>query len=140
MANSVVITGGIVRAETKVFDNGIVVNGTIGKNKRVKRGENWEEVSLYFPFKLSLSKESKLPQYLTPGTQVSLQGELDQETWTAADGSKRSKTVIRVGGRGVELLGSPKKGDSEGTPSTPAPENTSGDTPEVDIDEDEIPF
>lgn len=44
--------------------------------------------------------------YLTKGTTVLVEGELEQQTWTDKEGTPKSKMVLQV--RGLQLLGGKK--------------------------------
>jgi len=69
------------------------------------------------------------------GTQIYLHGKLQTESWEK-DGQKQYKTVMIV--EGFEFIGNKQSGSNEPKPS-PAkmPENN---LPEIDIDEETIPF
>lgn len=93
-------------------------------------------------------------QYLRKGSKVFLQGRVVLENWVAQDGTKRSRHILRV--ETMKML------DSKGSESnnTYNPEHQPGSSsstaeanhtykatpamerkiPEIDIDEDEIPF
>jgi len=105
-------------------------------------------------------------QYLRKGSKVLVDGRLKLDQWTAQDGSKRSKHTVTVenlqmlgsrdenaamggntyGGQpqGESNYGAPAQQESYSQPSTPAaPQSTpepSPSIPEIDINEDEIPF
>ena len=109
-------------------------------------------------------------QYLRKGSKVLVDGRLKLDQWTAQDGSKRSKHSVTVeslqmlgskdeaapmGGNGYSQQGgtsydapAQQNNYSQPAPNTPAsstpapkaaPQPTSN-IPEIDIDEDEIPF
>ena len=101
-------------------------------------------------------------QYLRKGSKVLVDGRLKLDQWTAQDGSKRSKHSVTVeslqmlgskdeaapmGGNGYSQQGgssydAPAQNNySQPAPSAPAaaPQPTSN-LPEIDINEDEIPF
>lgn len=93
-------------------------------------------------------------QYLRKGSKVFLQGRVVLENWVAQDGTKRSKHILRV--EAMKMLDS--KSSSENTGYNPAHQPSghsdtaeanhyyqnlpamNRDIPEIDIDEDEIPF
>lgn len=84
-------------------------------------------------------------QYLKKGSQIYFMGELKQDSWTAQDGAKKSKHSIVI--ESFEMLGSKEQTtQSTATPTTNENENIStqkekiDDVPEIDIDEDDIPF
>jgi single-strand DNA-binding protein len=107
-------------------------------------------------------------QYLRKGSKVLIDGRLVLEQWTAQDGSKRSKHSVTVenlqmlGGRDEAPMGgggyAPESQDNFGTPpAQPQMQNTQSspttptsqtapakpaesNIPEIDIDDDEIPF
>lgn len=93
-------------------------------------------------------------QYLKKGSKVFLIGRVVLESWTAQDGSKRSKHTLRV--ETMKMLDS--KSSSENNAYNPQdqpsaysdnaesnhnytpPTSMGKNIPEIDIDEDEIPF
>lgn len=85
-------------------------------------------------------------QYLKKGSKILLDGRLRLEQWTSEDGTKRSKHSVTVDN--MQMLGSKDEaapmagGAPASTPSNkpnPAPAPTKN-IPEIDINEDEIPF
>jgi single-strand DNA-binding protein len=54
-------------------------------------------------------------EYLTKGRQVAINGRLEQNEWTAEDGSKRSR--IQIIADEVSFLDAPKKADLEAVPA-----------------------
>jgi len=83
-------------------------------------------------------------QYLTKGSQVLLEGEWCQESWTTEDGSKRTKDFLTV--RNFEFMGGKAEG-AEGTQSASQPEPKTApatpakeEIPVVAMDDEEIPF
>ncbi len=93
-------------------------------------------------------------QYLRKGSKVFLTGRVVLESWVATDGSKRSKHTLRV--ETMKMLDSKSSGENntynpQDQPSAYSAnaESNHGYTPsasmgknipEIDIDEDEIPF
>ena len=107
-------------------------------------------------------------QYLRKGSKVLVDGRLKLDQWTAQDGSKRSKHSVTV--ENMQMLGSrdenagvggntyggqsqpqgesgysaPTQQESYSQPSTPAATQSAPEPnqsiPEIDINEDEIPF
>ena len=81
-------------------------------------------------------------QYLRKGSKVFLQGRVVLEQWTAQDGTKRSKHILRVDT--MKMLDSKSTGDNQSQSNYSQPQQkqqeNNYDIPEIDIDEDEIPF
>jgi single-strand DNA-binding protein len=74
-------------------------------------------------------------KYLTKGRQVAVSGRLDQQTWEAQDGSKRSKVGI-VADQVVFLGGGQKDGQQAAKPAA-----ARDDFKDIDFgDEGEVPF
>ena len=135
--NSVVIVGRVTRdAELRYTPNGTAIcSFSVAVNRRVKRGESWEDVASFFELYLWDKLAESLNKYLLKGSQVAVQGELRQERWEK-DGQKHSKVKIFVSS--IQLVGGKRDGSSGTSPGgreTP---------PDEDFDptayEDDIPF
>ena len=98
--NRVVLSGRLTREPElrqtaggfSVLSFGIAVNGS----KKNQQGE-WEDVPNFFDCSVVGSRASGLSQYLHKGMKVALEGELRYSSWTAQDGTKRSKVEVSVG-------------------------------------------
>lgn len=83
-------------------------------------------------------------QYLRKGSKVFLQGRVVLEQWTAQDGTKRSKHILRVDT--MKMLDSKSTGDNQSQSNYSQPQQkqqeNNYDIPDIDIDidEDSIPF
>ena len=76
-------------------------------------------------------------QYLIKGSKVFVNAELKQETWEK-DGQKQSRHTLKIDS--FEMLDS-KPSDNQGQQPKREPKiEYEGKIPEIDIDEDEIPF
>ena len=107
--NNVVLVGRLTRdAELKFTNTGFpIANLSLAVNRRVKKGEVWQEEASFFDAVLLGKRAESLAQYLKKGTQLVVQGELQQRRWEQ-EGQKRSKVEIVVndvqfvgGGRGA---------------------------------------
>ncbi len=156
MFNKVIIVGNLTRdVELKYLPSGSAV-ATIGlaSNRRYKKqdGSNAEE-TCFVDVKLFGRTAEVANQYLKKGSQILIDGRLNFESWTDANGQKRSKHTITA--ESMQMLGrANQSGDSSGYGGGSQGEsyaqnsgNSGGygessgskNVPEIDID-DEIPF
>ncbi len=136
--------------ELKYTGSGMAIGKTaIATNRRFKTqsGEQKEEVC-FVDITLFGRAAEVANQYLKKGSRVLIEGRLVFEQWTDQSGNKRSKHSIAVDN--MQMLGGREEGQSTGysrpEPSPvaapqPQPKPTpKPDIPEIDIDDDEIPF
>jgi single-strand DNA-binding protein len=162
MYNKIILVGNLTRdVEVRYTQSGSAI-GKVGiatsRKWKDQSGEQKEEV-MFVDLTFFGRTAEIANQYLHKGSKVLVEGRLVLEQWTAQDGTKRSKHSVTV--QEMKMLDS--KGDNPGggnygagaqnggynnAPSAPssapaAPQQQSNPTPsvpEIDIDEDEIPF
>jgi single-strand DNA-binding protein len=119
--NRVILVGRLTRdAETKHTASGAAVTRfSIAVNRRVKRGDEWEDEASFFD--LVLWGHEGLIQYLVKGKQVAVDGELNQNRWEQ-DGQKRSKVEVIVGS--IELLGNSQVQNADSGAARGAPKES----------------
>ena len=166
MYNKVILAGNLTRdIEIKYTQSGSAIGNTaIATSRKFKSstGEQKEEV-LFIDLTFFGRTAEIANQYLRKGSKVLVDGRLKLDQWTAQDGSKRSRHSVTV--ENLQMLGgkdeaAPMGGNGYGqqggssdynTPSNsnynqPASSTPSASTqpasniPEIDINEDEIPF
>ncbi len=162
MYNKIILAGNLTRdIEVRYTQSGSAIGNTaIATSRKFKSqtGEQKEEV-LFVDITFFGRTAEIANQYLRKGSKVLVDGRLKLDQWTAQDGSKRSKHSVTV--ESLQMLGSkddPQGGGynagagdtySEPSPSgydAPAPKqvapqaNQASNIPEIDINEDEIPF
>lgn len=102
----------------------------------------WSEKASYFDVKVWGQQGENVARYLSKGRQVAVDGRLDQRSWEAQDGSKRSRVEIIADT--VMFLGGPGAGGGEERPAyTPSKDLAPADKDFRDIDfgdDDDIPF
>lgn len=110
--NTVALTGRLTKdAEYRAFQNGGVFSISMAVNRSQKGQDGqWHDVASFLDVKY-FAKSPNLQQYLKKGTQVGVQGSVEQETWEK-DGQKRSRVVIRA--VNLQLLGSRQNGGQQG--------------------------
>ena len=165
MYNKIILAGNLTRdIEIKYTQSGSAIGNTaIATSRKFKSatGEQKEEV-LFVDLTFFGRTAEIANQYLRKGSKVLVDGRLKLDQWTAQDGSKRSKHSVTVenlqmlgskdeaapmGGNGYSQQGgtsydAPAQNNySQPAPSAPkaAPQPASN-IPEIDINEDEIPF
>ncbi len=165
MYNKIILAGNLTRdIEIKYTQGGSAIGNTaIATSRKFKSatGEQKEEV-LFVDITFFGRTAEIANQYLRKGSKVLVDGRLKLDQWTAQDGSKRSRHSVTVeslqmlggkdeaapmGGNGYsqqdesDYSDASNDGYSQPAPSAPraAPQPTSN-IPEIDINEDEIPF
>jgi len=112
----------------------------VGRRYKDASGQ-WIDKASFFDVVVWGQQGENCAQYLSKGRQVAIDGRLDQRSWEAQDGSKRSKVeiiaenVVFVGGQGGETREPVYRG---GAPS--APDTTQDDFRDIDFGGDDIPF
>ena len=162
MYNKVILVGNLTRdIEVRYTQSGTAIGNTgIATNRKWKdqSGEQKEEV-MFIDITFFGRTAEIANQYLRKGSKVLVEGRLVLEQWTAQDGSKRSKHSVTV--QEMKMLDSRGDNPGGGSYGAPAPQQQSGgynnaapaapaapqqqstptpNVPEIDIDEDEIPF
>jgi single-strand DNA-binding protein len=165
MYNKVIMVGNLTRdIELRYLPSGsAIAKSAIATSYKYKSttGEQKDEVC-FLDFNIFGRSAEVANQYLKKGSKVLLEGRLVFEQWTAQDGSTRSRHSLRVDA--MKMLDS--KGDSgmagdnqgynpQGSYNQPAniqydepsyggmnqaKQKVEQRIPEIDIDEDEIPF
>ncbi len=124
---------------TSVCTLGVAVNSSY------KDGSGqWVEKPNFFDVIVWGQQGENCAKYLTKGRQVAVDGRLDQRSWEAQDGTKRSKveiiadTVMFIGGQGEGGGGGNRGGYAPSAGRPPAPDQ---DFKDIDFGgEDDIPF
>ena len=161
MYNKIILAGNLTRdIEVRYTQSGSAIGNTaIATSRKFKSqtGEQKEEV-LFVDITFFGRTAEIANQYLRKGSKVLVDGRLKLDQWTAQDGSKRSKHSVTV--ENLQMLGSKDEaqggynaapaGDTYSQPAPsydapaqqPAPQQQSqaSNIPEIDINEDEIPF
>ncbi len=162
--NLVVIMGTMTRdPELRYSKSGAaIVNFSIAVNKKFKGkdGEMQEKVSFFDVSAFNRPAEI-INQFFSKGSRILIRGELEQQTWTTNDGSKRSRIVIVMsefdfidrkeqgGGsnNGGQQYQQPQQSPQQHGYRQPDPQyqrqvapSSTPPIPEVEIEDEEIPF
>jgi single-strand DNA-binding protein len=102
----------------------------------------WVEKPSFFDVVVYGAPAENAARYLSKGRQVAVDGRLDQRSWEAQDGSKRSKVEIIADY--VEFIGSPsgetREPASRGGNQAPRDAAPQDDFRDIDFGGDDIPF
>jgi single-strand DNA-binding protein len=113
----------------------------VGRRYKDASGQ-WVDKASFFDVVVWGPQGENCAQYLSKGRQVAIDGRLDQQTWEAQDGSKRSKVeivaenVVFIGGQGGETREPAYRGGTQPAPDTAAQD----DFRDIDFGGDDIPF
>lgn len=93
--NAVALSGNLTRdPEYREFDNGnFVAELGLAVNRSVKKDDEYEDVPSFFDVKVWGGRGKAAARKLSKGSQVFVQGRLEQERWEK-DGQNRSKVVV----------------------------------------------
>lgn len=134
--NAVTIVGRLTRdPELKTLQSGsAVANLSLAVNKTFTSNGNKTEKVSFFEVTIWGKLAEVITQYAKKGNQICVSGSLDQQSWDAPDGTKRTKVIIV--GTSVQLLGGkPKDSSSSSTGSTetynPPPEENYDPTDDI---------
>ena len=173
--NKIIILGTITKdIEIKYTQSGTAIaNFSIAYNKKWtdKNTNERKEKASFFDVQVFGKQAETINQYFHKGSRILIEGELEQQTWQAQDGTNRSKVVINLNGfdfidksnngDGSQSYSRSQQNDQQNQPPVYQPTGNTQPTPqqqyqqqqqpqekaqqpsqppEIDIDEDEIPF
>jgi len=154
MYNKVIMVGNLTRdIELRYTGSGMAIAKTgIATNRRFRTqsGEQKEE-TCFIDITLFGRAAEVANQYLKKGSKVLIEGRLIYEQWVDQSGNKRSKHSIAVdtmqmlGGREEVPMGTPAPTQTppsqpQTQPASPTYQPPKTEIPEIDIDEEDIPF
>ncbi len=161
MFNKVIIVGNLTRdIELRYAPSGTAIGNTgIASTRKFKGGDGSQKEEVLFVDLTFFGRTAEIAnQYLKKGSQVLVEGRLKLDSWTDQSGGKRSKHTVTVenmtmlGGKGsADSTGAYNKPQADSNQSyqqsnpTPSPQQSEvpkqeANIPEIDIDEDEVPF
>ena len=166
MFNKVILVGNLTRdIELRYTPSGTAVGNTgIATNRKFKSSDGQQREEICFVDLTFFGRTAEIAnQYLKKGSKVLVEGRLKFDTWEDQNGGKRSKHSITVenmtmldskgstpgaeqgGGYNNNYGGQQQSQNSYNAPKQAAPvqqqsNNNSNSIPEIDINDDEIPF
>lgn len=159
MFNKVIIVGNLTRdLELRYAPSGTAIGSTgIASTRKFKGGDGQMKEEVLFVDITFFGRTAEVAnQYLRKGSKVLVEGRLKLDSWTDQNGGKRSKHTVVVenmtmldskgtnpaDNSGYAQQSAPAPTQAYTPPSTPAPQASQPDNsiPEIDINDDEIPF
>ena len=166
MFNKVILVGNLTRdIELRYTPSGTAVGNTgIATNRKFKSSDGQQREEICFVDLTFFGRTAEIAnQYLKKGSKVLVEGRLKFDTWEDQNGGKRSKHSITVenmtmldskgstpgaeqgGGYNNNYGGQQQSQNSYNAPKQAAPvqqqsNNNNNSIPEIDINDDEIPF
>ena len=115
--NTLVVSGRVTAdAEvTELRSGNEVLKFGLAVNKRVRRGDEWENEPMFFDIETFDRYCVKMAAQIVKGRKVTVHGKLDYRAWETEDGSKRSRVTIKA--EDIELGSLPKGKDGEEQPA-----------------------
>ncbi len=158
MFNKVIIVGNLTRdIELKYAPSGTAIGSTgIASTRKFKGGDGQMKEEVLFVDITAFGRTAEvMNQYLRKGSKILVEGRLKLDSWTDQNGGKRSKHSVTI--ENMTMLDSksdnPAGGGNYNQPSNSAPQQQaapqqqqqayqapSNTVPEIDINDDEIPF
>ena len=156
MYNRVILVGRLTRdPELRYLQNGtaLATFGIATNRTWMDRNTNEKKEEVMFIDITTFARSAEIAnQYLKKGSKVLVEGRLAQERWTDQNGQNRSKHIVRA--EAIQFMDTKdERQGSQNSYSTHAqggyapqnqtvqqPSMPSTNVPEVDIDDDEIPF
>lgn len=159
MFNKVILVGNLTREiELKYLQSGTAIgNSAIATSRKFKSAQGEQKEEVCFVDIAFFGRSAEIAnQYLKKGSKILVEGRLKLDQWTDQNGGKRSKHSVIV--ETMQMLDSKGSSDNN-SPYVPQqqsnnsyqnapqhqaeqqqPQHQSTSIPEIDIDDDEIPF
>ncbi len=160
MFNKVIMMGNLTRdLELRYAPSGTAIGSSgLAVNRKFKSANGEQKEEVCFVDITFFGRTAEVAnQYLRKGSKVLIEGRLKFDSWTDQNGGKRSKHSITVDN--MQMLGNSEGGYNQNPPSSsentvpsaqpnsynPPPTTTQTNSkqnsiPEIDINDDEIPF
>jgi single-strand DNA-binding protein len=135
--NVVAISGRLTRdPELRALQSGTsICQLSVAVNENYKEGDEWKERASFFDVTIWGANGENAARYLSKGAKVTVSGRLNQRSWEAQDGSKRSKVEIVAD---VVIFPPANSGERADAPREASPRQD--DFRDIDFGADEIPF
>lgn len=144
--NNINIIGTMVRdLELKYLPSGTAVGSfaiAVNQDYKNQAGQKVEKTS-FFDVKVVGKQSETINQYFHKGSRIGITGSLEQETWSAQDGTNRSRVIIKLENFSFidrKSDNQNSQGQNNQKQQRQQPTQRNGYVPEFDVDSDSIPF
>ncbi len=136
--NRVILMGNLTRdPEVRYASSGTaVVKLGLAVNRRVKRGDNWEDEASFFDAVIFGNRGEAVSKYFGKGDPILIEGELVQDRWENQSGEKRSKVEVHISN--FSFVGNCGEGGGRRSESPSGGEGSNEAQPS--FEDDDIPF
>lgn len=144
--NNINIIGTMVRdLELRYLPSGTAVGSfaiAVNQDYKNQQGQKVEKTS-FFDVKVVGKQSETINQYFHKGSRIGITGSLEQETWSAQDGTNRSRVIIKLENfsfidRKSDNQNSQGQNNQKQQRQQPTQRNEY--VPEFDVDDESIPF
>tara|TARA_R110002073_G_scaffold131310_1_gene278018 strand:+ start:1020 stop:1442 length:423 start_codon:yes stop_codon:yes gene_type:complete len=139
--NNINIIGRIGKEiELKFLPSGsAIANFSIAVNQDYKKqdGSKVEKTS-WFEITAFGKTAENINNFFNKGSMIGISGELEQQTWTAQDGTNKSKVIIKL--QSFTFIDKKQENPQQQQQSYNAPQQQQNNIPTIDVDSEEIPF
>jgi single-strand DNA-binding protein len=138
--NKVILQGNLTKDnELKYLPSGIaVVSNSIAVTEKYKTKDGQQKEETFFGDFSIFRGAEVFNQYTRKGSKVLIDGKLSTESWQGQDGKMNYRTKIKV--ESFTFLDSKQDNQTQQQIQEPPVEHQRQSIPEIDINEDEIPF
>lgn len=141
--NNINIIGTMVRdLELKYLQSGTAVGSfaiAVNQDYKNQAGQKVEKTS-FFDVKVIGKQSETINQYFHKGSRIGITGSLEQETWSAQDGTNRSRVIIKLESFSFIDRKQDNQGQNNQQQQRQQPTQRNEYVPEIDIDDSEVPF
>lgn len=139
--NNINIIGTMVRdLELKYLQSGTAVGSfaiAVNQDYKNQQGQKVEKAS-FFDIKVIGKQAETINQYFHKGSRIGITGSLEQETWSAQDGTNRSRVIIKL--ESFSFIDRNNQGQNNQQQQRQQPTQRNEYVPEIDIDDSDLPF
>lgn len=133
--NVVVLIGRLTKDPVlKEFTNSVKCSFTIAVDKRVKKGDQWQDKTNFFD--IEAWNIGNLANFLTKGKRVTINGQLDTSSWED-NGQKKTRVFVRA--EQIQITDSINRQGNNGNQQRQGYADMNGQSTSV-FDDDNIPF
>lgn len=128
--------------ELKYLPSGTAVGSfaiAVNQDYKNQQGQKVEKTS-FFDIKVIGKQSETINQYFHKGSRIGITGSLEQETWSAQDGTNRSRVIIKLESFSFIDRKQDNQGQNNQQQQRQQPTQRNEYVPEIDVLDESIPF